>query len=136
MVNSLINPAVNYNESPDIDTEDLDHDANLYETNIYEKATVFALGKPKYTYVDKNIVYYSIYLVEHDEITMQIGVYEITANEQETIFDKEGDIDLNKFAKPLLFAFTYKALHMGAQANASLGTSKTGTQANASKNTG
>jgi len=118
MVNSLIDPTVTYSESPDIDPADLDHDANLYETQIYEKAIVFALGKPKYTYVDNNIVYYSIYLVERDEITMQIGVYEITANEQETIFDKEGDIDLNKFAKPLLFAFTYAELHPGARATA------------------
>jgi len=107
MVKSLLDDTVNYIESPDIDIDDLEHDANLYETEIYKKAIVFALGKPKYTYIDNNIVYYPIYWVEKDEITMQIGVYEILASDEENIYDSEGDIDLNKFPKPLLFAFAY-----------------------------
>ena len=111
MVISLLDPTVTYSESSTIDSADLDYEANLYDTVIYEKDITFALGKAKYTYIDNNIVYYSIYLVEQDEITMQIGVYEILASEQETIFDVDGDIDLNKFGKPLLFAFAYEKLH-------------------------
>ncbi len=107
MVKSLLDDTVNYIESPDIDIDDLEHDSNLYETEIYKRAVVFALGKSKYTYIDNNIVYYPIYWVEKDEITMQIGVYEILASDQENIYDSEGDIDLNKFPKPLLFAFAY-----------------------------
>ena len=110
MVKSLLDESVNYNENAGIDSTDLEHDANLYETTIYDKDVIFALGKPKYTYIDNNIIYYSIYLVEEDEITMQIGVYEIPASEQVNIFDAEGDIDLNKFEKPLLFAFTYSSI--------------------------
>ena len=100
MVKSLLDATVNYNESGEIDSADLEHDANLYETVIYAKNIIFALGKPKYTYIDNNIIYYSIYLVENNEITMQIGIYEILASEQENILDAEGDIDLNKFDKP------------------------------------
>jgi hypothetical protein len=110
MVKSVLDPTITYSESPKIDPADLDYDANLYETTIYEKDIIFALGKPKYTYVDKNIVYYSIYLVVEEEITMQIGVYEILASEEEKIYDEDGDIDLNKFTEPLLFAFTYSKL--------------------------
>ena len=116
MVNSVLDTTVNYSESQDIDPSDLDHDANLYETNIYDKDITFALGKPKYTYIDNNIIYYSIYWVEDNEISMQIGVYEILASEQASIFDSDGDIDLNKFNKPLLFAFTYGKLHPKANA--------------------
>jgi predicted NAD-dependent protein-ADP-ribosyltransferase YbiA (DUF1768 family) len=117
MVLSVLDPTVNYSESAEIDPTDLDHDANLYQTTIYGKDVIFALGKPKYTYVNNNIVYYSIYLVEDDEITMQIGLYEIVANEQEAIVDADGDIDLNKFNKPLLYAFTYKKLHKAEKAS-------------------
>ena len=63
MVKSLLDPTITYSESPKIDPLDLDYDANLYETVIYDQDIIFALGKPKYTFVDKNIVYYSIYLV-------------------------------------------------------------------------
>ena len=110
MVKSILDNTVNYMESPKIDPTDLEHEATLYETPIYEKDIIFALGKPKYTYIDNNLIYYSIYLVENDKITIQIGVYEILANEQENILDKEGDIDLNKFDKPLLFAYAYEKM--------------------------
>ena len=120
MVKSVLDPTITYSESPKIDPADLDYDANLYETTIYEKDIIFALGKPKYTYVDKNIVYYSIYLVVEEEITMQIGVYEILASEEEKIYDEDGDIDLNKFTEPLLFAFTYSKLAMPSVATAPL----------------
>jgi hypothetical protein len=110
MVKSVLDPTITYSESPKIDPADLDYDANLYETVIYDQDIIFALGKAKYTYIDQNIVYYSIYLVVDEVITMQIGVYEILASEEEKIYDEEGDIDLNKFAEPLLFAFTYSKL--------------------------
>ena len=110
MVKSVLDNTITYSESPKIDPADLDYDANLYETVIYDQDIIFALGKPKYTYVDNNIVYYSIYLVVDEEITMQIGVYEILASDEGQIYDAEGDIDLNKFAEPLLFTFTYSKL--------------------------
>jgi predicted NAD-dependent protein-ADP-ribosyltransferase YbiA (DUF1768 family) len=118
MVKSVLDNTITYSESKEIDPTDLDHNANLYETSIYDKDIIFALGKPKYTYIDNNIVYYSIYLVENDAITMQIGIYEILASEQANILDAEGDIDLNKFDKPLLYEFTYgivKAEHVKAE---------------------
>ena len=120
MVKSVLDTTVTYSEGPKIDPTDLDYDANLYETVIYDKDVIFALGKPKYTYIDNNIVYYSIYLVKNDEIIMQIGLYEILANKEDTILDAEGDIDLNKFDKPLLFAFAYSELTMPSVAGPSV----------------
>ena len=121
MVNSVLDSTITYNDSAAIDPSDLNYSANLYETSIYDKTIVFALGKPKYTYIDQNIVYYSIYLVEDDKITKQIGLYEIPASEEATIVDEDGDIDLNKFDKPLLYTFTHDALHnASAAAHASI----------------
>lgn len=108
MVKSVLDDNVNYSESRAVDMTNIDPDAYLYETDIFGKTIMFALGKPNYTYVDNNIIYYSIYLIENDELTTQIGVYEIMATEEANILDAEGDIDLNKFASPLLYAFTYE----------------------------
>ena len=113
MVNSLLDDTVNYIETSTIEPSDLDYDANLYETTIFDKNIIFALGKPNYTYIDNNIVYYSMYLVENDEIKLRIGLYEIMASDQETILDEDGDIDLNQFDKPLLYSFTYEKIHKG-----------------------
>jgi predicted NAD-dependent protein-ADP-ribosyltransferase YbiA (DUF1768 family) len=111
MVKSILDKTVTYNESRKLDPTDVDFDANLYETDMYKTKVVFALGPPKYTFIDNNIVYYSIYLVENDAIKMNIGVYEIVAGEEPNIVDEEGDIDLNKFDKPLMFSFAYEAIH-------------------------
>jgi hypothetical protein len=48
--------------------------------------------------------------VEKDKFKLQIGLYEILANTQTEIIDADGDIDLNKFAKPLLYAFVVEEL--------------------------
>jgi predicted NAD-dependent protein-ADP-ribosyltransferase YbiA (DUF1768 family) len=106
MVKSILDNTIEYNESREIEADDIDFDANLYETKLFDKTITFALGKPKYTYIDKNIVYYPIYLVEKDEIKMQLGLYEIPANTEVELLDADGDIDLNKFSKPLLHSFT------------------------------
>ena len=111
MVKSLLDKTISYNEIRGIDPSDEDYDANLYETILFDKNIVFALGQPKYLYIENNIIYYPIYLVENDEIKTQIGLYEIIATNQENIMDSEGDIDLNKFDKPLLYDFAYEEIH-------------------------
>ena len=111
MVKSLLNKKIDYNEIRGIDSSDEEFDANLYETKVFSKTIVFALGQPNYLYIDQNIIYYPIYLVENDEIKTQIGIYEIIATNQENILDADGDIDLNKFDKPLLYSFAYEEIH-------------------------
>ena len=111
MVKSILDTRIEYNETKVIDPDDEDYDANLYTTELYGQDIIFALGKPKYTYLDNNLVFYPIYLVEEEKFKMQIGLYEIWANTQDDILDSENDIDLNKFDKPLLYAFTYKEIH-------------------------
>jgi len=111
MVKSLLDKKITYNELRDIDPSDEDYDANLYETIVFDKNIVFALGQPKYLYIDNNVIYYPIYLIENDEIKTQIGLYEIIATNQKNIMDTDGDIDLNKFDKPLLYDFAYEEIY-------------------------
>jgi hypothetical protein len=138
MVKSILDKRLEYNESKAIDTDDIDFDANLYETKLFDRDVIFALGKPKYTFIDNNIVYYPIYLVEKDTIKLQLGLYEIWANTQTEIIDTDGDIDLNKFDKPLLYAFAVEEMGKlkGTSIAKGTGTSVTGTSVTGTSVTG
>ena len=110
MVKSTLDDNVEYIETKDKDSDDLGLNSNVYETTLYDIPVNFVLGKPKFTYLDNNIVYYPIYLVQNDKIVAQVGVYEVLANEQKAKYDEDGDIDLNKLDAPLLYEFTYSLL--------------------------
>lgn len=105
MVSSKLNDSVQYKESKSVDSEDKGYLSSLYEMKIHGEYIEFALGKQKYTYSGKNILYFPIYMVKNDKIKSQIGVYEIDVNQSINILDKDGDIDLDMFDEPLLFSF-------------------------------
>jgi predicted NAD-dependent protein-ADP-ribosyltransferase YbiA (DUF1768 family) len=105
MVSSKLNDLVQYKESKSVDSEDKGYSSSLYEMKIHGEYIEFALGKQKYTYSGKNILYFPIYMVKNDKIKSQIGVYEIDVNQAINILDKDGDIDLEMFDEPLLFSF-------------------------------
>ena len=111
MVQSILVPSITYSETQKIQESDIDYDANLYQSEIYEKEIIFAIGKQNYKYIDNNIVYYSIYMIDDNDKKKQIGVYEIQAGNQEQILDSDGDIDLNEVDAPLLYSFAYSLIH-------------------------
>lgn len=107
MVKSILDPTINYPETKNIDKEDKNYDSQLYEITLFENKEVnIVLGQPKYTFVDKKIVYYPIYLVINDKVSLQIGLYEIPSSDIPKVLDAEGDIDLELLNEPLLYAFT------------------------------
>ena len=63
MVLSKLNSNVIYQETKKTDSEDRGVKACLYEIDIFEKQVVITLGKLKYTFANKHIVYVPIYLV-------------------------------------------------------------------------
>ena len=71
MVNSSLNPKINYPEIKKLDPEDSEYDASLYEINILGIDVIIALGQAKYAFIDDNIIYYPIYLVKDDRVTEQ-----------------------------------------------------------------
>ena len=107
MVSSKLNTNVIYQESKKVDPEDKGEESCLYEIDIFEKQVVITLGKLKYTFANKHILYVPIYLVNPDNtIDAQIGIYEFEDNLIMKIMDDEGDIDITYMTDPLLYDFS------------------------------
>ncbi len=96
MVQSRIKPEIVYNESRTIDYEDMDYSAPLYETEILEKRIVIGIGKPKYTYTGKGVVYYPAYLISKDVVRGKIGLFEVDTKNLSKYAD-EIDFDVEKY---------------------------------------
>lgn len=108
MVNSKLNETINYQEFKSLSEEDKTHEASLYELYVYGLPVVIALGLPKFTFIDKKIVYYPVYIIKNDKVNSQIGVYEIMSNNQPGILDEDGDVDITRLGPLLLFSYIDK----------------------------
>jgi len=108
MVKSNINESIQYIEKQTIDPEDKGHSTSMYVIELFEIEILIVLGKPKYTYSTKGIVYYPIYLVSNKKIHSRIGIYETKINNSISLVDEDGDIDIDKLGEPLLFSFVSK----------------------------
>lgn len=107
MVFSHLNKTIEYPESREIDPEDIDYDAAIYEIEIYGKTHLVALGKPKYTFSTKyDIVFFPIYLVRKNKIRGKIGIYEMERTRILSIMDKEKDVKIERLGDPLWFSIT------------------------------
>ena len=108
MVFSQIQSKVQYTESKKIDPEDIGHESTVYTMDIYDIPVAFILGKPKYTFSSKNIVFYPIYLISNEKIKSQIGIFETISSKTISLIDDDGDIDISKLGEPLLYPFAKK----------------------------
>ena len=79
MVLSKLDGRIKYDESRLVYDEDIGMDASLYEIfpDTLEYKIHVAIGNIKYTYVDKDVVFFPIYLIKNNEIIMRIGVFEV-----------------------------------------------------------
>jgi len=105
MVSSKLNDDINYKENRSIEEDDMGSSAIIYEMDIEGHPVRFVLGKQKYTFASKNVLYYPMYLLNEDRIKAQIGVVELPANRALNILDEDGDIDLNVLDEPLLYSY-------------------------------
>jgi predicted NAD-dependent protein-ADP-ribosyltransferase YbiA (DUF1768 family) len=105
MVYSNINGTVFYKETRDIDQEDVGYESTLYELNIHNKYILITFGKIKHTFINRDIVYYPIYLVANDTIKSQIGVIEIPKNRTLEFTDDDGDLNVEHLPPPLYYSF-------------------------------
>ena len=96
MVKSRINKEVDYNESKEIEDEDIEYSAPLYDYKLHSYDIEIGLGKQKHTYSNRNIVYFPIYLIVNGELVSKIGIYEIEDKKMIDILDDEGDVQLKK----------------------------------------
>jgi len=114
MVKSKLIPNINYPEIKNIDKNDINFDAVLYEANVLGLNTLISIGQSNYSFSKDNIIYFPIYLIKDNKVLSQIGVYEIFENNLPSILDDDGDPDLNKLDNPLLFSFVTKSLLQNA----------------------
>jgi predicted NAD-dependent protein-ADP-ribosyltransferase YbiA (DUF1768 family) len=108
MVLSKLDSDVSYPELKSVDSGDLKMEANLYQLEIKDIDAIIAVGNAKNTYEDKNILYFPIYLVKHNNKVIQIGVYEIKASDYLSYLDKYNNLDIEKMDEPLIYSFVTK----------------------------
>ena len=108
MVVSKIDDTIEYPDSKFVDPDDLDYDAQLYQIELFpDLDIVIALGKVKYTFVDKNVLYIPVYLTDDGEVLVQIGVYEFPANIYTSLLDEDNDFDISLLENPLPLLYRF-----------------------------
>lgn len=105
MVVSVIEPSINYPELKKVDKDDINAETSLYEMVIKGVPIVVAIGKQKNTFVDRNIIYFPLYLLKSNNKAMQIGLYEISATNLPAHLDDELNLNLETIDSPLIFSF-------------------------------
>jgi hypothetical protein len=111
MVASRINSQIEYKETRRVDSEDIGHKTAIYELDVFDRPMVIAIGKPKYTFSSKKVIFYPIYIVnQSNHIDAQIGVFEISQDESLAVFDEDGDIDIDMLGMPIFYGFAEKML--------------------------
>ena len=108
MVLSKINNDVSYHEIKSVDVEDLNMEANLYQIEVYNVEIIIAVGNSKNTFEDKNILFFPIYLVKHNNKVVQIGLYELEASNYINYLDNHNNLDVEKLNDPLIYSFVTK----------------------------
>jgi predicted NAD-dependent protein-ADP-ribosyltransferase YbiA (DUF1768 family) len=104
MVRSKINPDINYREYKQLERDDADYDATLYEIELLGKEVRIAIGRGKTD--KKGVIYYPMYLINTDDrVVKQIGVFEIKPEQASEVLDDDDDLDIDKLPFPLIYSF-------------------------------
>jgi predicted NAD-dependent protein-ADP-ribosyltransferase YbiA (DUF1768 family) len=104
MAQSELDPEIVYPVRRQLETDDKDFDAWVYEAPIGGRLTPIAIGKPRGTFADHGIVHYPIYKVKGDVVAEQIGVYEAREDRIPQLLDDEGAVQPELMGKPILYS--------------------------------
>lgn len=104
MVLSKINKKVSYPELKKVFPEDVKKEFELFQIQVDDIDIIIAIGNGINTFSDKNITYFPIYLVKHNDKVVQIGVYEIKSSNLMSVM-ANGELDVEKLGDPLIYKF-------------------------------
>jgi predicted NAD-dependent protein-ADP-ribosyltransferase YbiA (DUF1768 family) len=106
-----MNKSIYYEQSRDLEHDDIGYESNLYEIVIYLRIHVIAIGKHRKVPDKKHKYYLPVYLIYKDRVKSQIGAFEFESAESNSkaqiqpFLDKDGDIDLNRLGDMILYHF-------------------------------
>ena len=118
MVLSRITSTVDYDEEDyRVHSEDVGHRSSLFESVLFKKKVILTLGKVKFSFIDKGVVFYPIYLVSKVSIAngrgtttdkyaiiRRIGVYEMNKNDFiNNIQENSNEVDMSLLKRPIIF---------------------------------
>jgi hypothetical protein len=104
MLQSKINTQVQYKEKRAIDEEDIGHESAVYSLEYFEKPIAVVLGKNNFTFINKGIVFYTLYVIDKDSVRSQIGIVEMETKSAIQLLDEDKDVLLSKVT-PLFYSF-------------------------------
>ena len=105
MVQSVINPRLEYPETTAIEPEDRNKEFVEYETKLYSIPVSICIGKVQSRNASYGVLYAPIYLVKPNGRVTNVGLYEFTVSKLKYLKDEEGGLDFYKLSRPLLFNF-------------------------------
>ena len=118
MVLSRITSTVDYDEEDyRVHSEDVGHRSSLFESVLFKKKVILTLGKVKFSFIDKGVVFYPIYHVSKVSIAngrgtttdkyaiiRRIGVYEMNKNDFiNNIQENSNEVDMSLLKRPIIF---------------------------------
>ena len=112
MVLSKIDSSISYPELKKMYDEDSKMESTLYEIEVHGVDIIIAVGNARKDFENKGegVLFYPIYLVKTNNKVVQIGVYEIVANQLLKYLDDDNNIDVEKLNDPLIFKFVTKTM--------------------------